>query len=379
MTPKTRNRAESTTARVRIRGLSARRFRRIVPSVASEESAAAAGLRYVSETGPGIRRKGAGKGFAYIGLDGKTIRDKKVLNRIRSLVIPPAWTSVWICPDPNGHIQAVGRDAKGRKQYLYHARYRQIRDRVKFNRLAAFCASLPAIRSRIEADLAKTGLPREKILATVVRLLEATSIRIGNVEYAKTNHSYGLTTLRNKHVEISGGTVRFRFRGKSGQDHEVKLNDRRLARIIQQCHDLPGYELFQYVDESGEVCRVASDDVNQYLREVSGQDFTAKEFRTWSGTVLMARALDECGSYESETDAKRKVAAAVKTVAQKLGNRPSTCRTYYVHPGIIDTYMQGNLPRMGELVEADKPDTELSAAELCVLEVIVKEQGSKDE
>jgi DNA topoisomerase-1 len=212
-----------------------------------------------------------------------------------------------------------------------------------------------------------------------VRLLEATSIRIGNVEYAKTNHSYGLTTLRNKHVEISGGTVRFRFRGKSGQDHEVKLNDRRLARIIQQCHDLPGYELFQYVDESGEVCRVASDDVNQYLREVSGQDFTAKEFRTWSGTVLMARALDECGSYESEIDAKRKVAAAVKTVAQKLGNRPSTCRTYYVHPGIIDTYMQGNLPRMGELVEADKPDTELSAAELCVLEVIVKEQGSKDE
>jgi len=334
------------------------------------KSAAVAGLRYVSETGPGIVRKGAGKGFTYIGPDGKTIRDKNALERIRSLVIPPAWTSVWICPDPNGHIQAVGRDAKGRKQYRYHSRYRQVRDRVKFDRLTAFCAALPAIRSRIEADLAKAGLPREKILATVVRLLEATSIRIGNVEYAKTNHSYGLTTLRNKHVQISGGAVRFRFRGKSGQTHEVELNDWRLARIIQQCHDLPGYELFHYVDETGEVCRIDSDDVNQYLKEISGDEFTAKEFRTWSGTVLMARALNECGSFESETDAKKKVVKAVKTVAERLGNKPATCRNYYVHPCVIDTYMQGKLPRIGKVQDTAKPDTDLSAEEFCVLQLI---------
>ena len=336
------------------------------------DSAALAGLRYISETGPGISRKRAGNGFRYIGPDGKPIRDKKELARIQALVIPPAWASVWICPSANGHIQAVGRDAKGRKQYRYHARYRKVRDRVKFHQLTAFCSVLPKVRRRIESDLAKPGLQREKVLATVVRLLETTYIRIGNVEYAKNNKSYGLTTLRDKHVEISAGTIRFRFRGKSGQDHEVELSDRRLARIIQQCHDLPGYELFQYVDETGEARPVDSGDVNQYLKEITGQDFTAKEFRTWSGTVLMARALDEIGPFDSEADAKRKIAAAVKTVAEKLGNKPATCRSYYVHPCVIDNYMHGKLPNMKDLMEKAESDADLSAQEECVLQMIAQ-------
>jgi DNA topoisomerase-1 len=353
-----------------------RRLSRIsaVKRVDPVESAVLAGLRYVAETGPGISRRRAGNGFVYIGPDGKVIRDNKELARIRALVIPPAWTSVWICPSPNGHIQAVGRDAKGRKQYRYHERYRQVRDRVKFNSLTAFCAALPAIRRRIEADLAKPGLPREKVLATVVRLLETTYIRIGNVEYAKQNRSYGLTTLRNKHVQFSGGAVRFRFRGKSGVEHEVELNDRRLARIIQECHDLPGQELFEYVDDDGEVRRVDSADVNQYLREITEDEFTAKEFRTWSGTVLMARALDERGPFKSETEAKRKVVAALKTVAEKLGNKASTCRKYYVHPCVIDIYMQAKLPRICRLVETARTETELSAEELCVLQMIVESE-----
>jgi Topoisomerase IB len=336
------------------------------------ESAALAKLQYVAETGPGIIRKRAGAGFRYFDADGKAIRDKRELARIAALAIPPAWTSVWICPNPNGHIQAVGRDAKRRKQYRYHARYRQIRDRVKFHRLTAFCAVLPQVRRRVEADLSKPGLPREKVLATVVRLLETTFIRIGNVEYAKTNKSYGLTTLRDKHVEISAATVRFRFRGKSGQDHEVELNDRRLARIIQQCHDLPGYELFQYIDEAGEQCRVDSTDVNQYLKEISGEEITAKEFRTWSGTVLMARALDEIGPFESETEGKRKIVAAVKTVAEKLGNKPATCRSYYIHPCVIERYTQGKLPAMKDLVEKAEADAELSKQEKCVLQMIAE-------
>jgi len=294
---------------------------RAVQPIDTVKSAAVAGLRYVSETGPGIQRRRAGSGFVYIGLRGKRVRDKKELERIRSLVIPPAWTSVWICPHANGHIQAVGRDAKGRKQYRYHARYRRVRDRVKFQHLSAFCAALPKIRRRIDKDLARHGLPREKVLATVVRLLESTSIRIGNAEYAKNNQSYGLTTLRDRHVEISASTVRFKFRGKSGQEQEVELHNRRLARIVQQCHDLPGYDLFQYVDEKGKACRFGSSDVNQYLKEITGQEFTAKEFRTWSGTVLMARELNESGPFESPTEGKRKVVAAIKAVAEKLGNK----------------------------------------------------------
>lgn len=334
------------------------------------KSAAVAGLRYVSETGPGIQRRRAGSGFVYIGLRGKPIRDKKTLERIRALVVPPAWTSVWISPDAGGHIQAVGRDAKGRKQYRYHARYRRVRDRVKFEHLSAFCAVLPKVRRRIDRDLARHGLTREKVLATVVRLLESTFIRIGNVEYAKNNHSFGLTTLRDKHVEISASTVRFRFRGKSGQKQEVELHDRRLARIVQQCHDLPGYDLFQYVDENGKTCRVGSSDVNQYLKEITGQEFTAKEFRTWSGTVLMARELNECGPFESPTEAKRKVVAAVKAVAEKLGNKPATCRAYYVHPFVIEAYLTNALPALKELGRSSDSGADLSAEERCVLRLI---------
>src|SRR3954454_18988689 len=255
------------------------------------QSAADAGLRYVSDTGPGIRRKRSGTGYSYIGPDGKRITDQKTLERIRKLAVPPAYTDVWICPSPNGHLQATGRDARGRKQYRYHPKWREVRDETKFGRMVVFSEVLPKIRARVDTDLARPGLPREKVLATVVRLLEATSIRVGNDEYARTNGSYGLTTLRNKHVEISGGSVQFRFRGKSGKVHDVKLQDRRLARVIQQCHDLPGHELFEYVDEDGAVRRIASEDVNEYLKEISGQDFTAKEFRTWTATVLMARAL----------------------------------------------------------------------------------------
>ena len=347
-----------------------------VPAQDTAESAAAAGLRYVSETTRGITRRRAGKGFVYLDPEGKPIRDRNVLARIRALVIPPAWNSVWICPSANGHIQAVGRDARGRKQYRYHSRYRKVRDRVKFERMAAFCSALPGIRHRIEADMAKPGLPREKVLATVLRLLEATCIRVGNEEYARENHSYGLTTLRNKHVTISAGEIRFRFRGKSGQKHDVALNDRRLARIIQQCQELPGQELFQYVDDDQETRSVDSADVNDYLKEITGQDFTAKEFRTWSGTVLMARALNEMGAAESEADAKRKLVAAVKTVAAKLGNKPATCRNYYVHPCVIESYTSGTLPGIGAAMQDSGSDIELSAEEECVLRLIAAANGS---
>jgi DNA topoisomerase-1 len=358
----------------------ARRLNRIVAaetSIDPVKSATLAGLRYLSETGPGILRRRAGSGFVYIGPDGKPVRDEKELARIRALVIPPAWTNVWICPDPNGHIQAVGRDAKGRKQYRYHARYRQIRDRVKFDSLSGFCEVLPQIRRTINADLARQGLPREKVLATVVRLLETTYIRIGNEEYARENESYGLTTLRNEHVEVSASTVLFRFRGKSGVHHEVKLNDRRLARIIQECHDLPGQDLFEYVNGDGELRRVGSAEVNQYLREITGQDFTAKEFRTWSGTVLTARELDQAGPFESETEAKRKILAAIKSTAQRLGNKPSTCRAYYVHPRVLEAYMDRELPVLCRLPESNGAKTELSAEEVCVWKLISSRSSAR--
>jgi DNA topoisomerase-1 len=238
---------------------------------------------------------------------------------------------------------------------------------VKFNRLPAFCAVLPQIRRRVERDLAKPGMPREKALAAIVKLLETTNIRIGNAEYAKNNDSSGLTTLRDEHVEFNGGKALFRFRGKSGQEHEVELNDRRLARIVQQCHDLPGYDLFQYVDEDGEVCKIGSADVNQYLKEISGQELTAKEFRTWAGTVLMARALAEAGGFESETEAKKKVAEAVKSVARKLGNKPATCRAYYVHPCVIEAYLGRAAPE-GVKVKAPAALSEEEARVLALIE-----------
>jgi DNA topoisomerase-1 len=315
---------------------------RLVP-IEPAMSAKIAGLRYVSDTIPGLRRLRSGRGFTYRDPDGTTVKDRETLRRIRSLVIPPAWTDVWICPVATGHIQASGRDARGRKQYRYHPRWRQVRDENKYGRMIAFGEALSSIRARVNQDLARAGLPREKVLATVVRLLETTLIRVGNEEYARTNKSYGLTTLRNRHVEISGSTLRFRFRGKSGKVHEVDISDRRLARIVKRCQDIPGYELFQYVADTGDVTAVDSADVNEYLREISEQEFTAKDFRTWAGSILAAQALRECGEFESEVEAKKRVVEAVKRVALRLGNTPAVCRAHYVHPSLIASYLDRSL------------------------------------
>ncbi len=310
------------------------------------ESAKAVGLRYVYDESPGIRRVRSGKGFRYVGPDGKAIRDPEVLRRIRSLVIPPAWTDVWICPSANGHLQATGRDARGRKQYRYHPRWREVRDETKYDKVIAFAEALPRIRARTERDLALPGLPREKVLATVVRLLEATLIRVGNDEYARQNHSFGLTTMQDRHVTINGAAVRFQFRGKSGIRHAIDLHDRRLARIIQRCQDVPGEELFQYLDDDGQPHDIGSADVNEYLRAISGQDFTAKDFRTWAGTVLAARALQEVAAFDSKAQAKRNIVQAIESVAKRLGNTRTVCRKCYVHPAVIDSYLDGSLLEM---------------------------------
>ncbi len=302
-----------------------------------------AGLRYVSDTAPGIRRRRVGEQFEYIAPTGEQIEDEQTLRRIRSLAIPPAWTDVWICPSPKGHVQATGRDARGRKQYRYHPRWREVRDEAKYERVMAFAEALPRIRQQVEEDLARPGLPREKVLAVVVRLLESTLIRVGNEEYARQNRSYGLTTLRNRHVEVNGAKLEFHFRGKGGKLHRVGVRDRRLARVIRHLQELPGQELFQYVDESGERHSIQSDDVNAYLRAISGQDFTAKDFRTWAGTVLTALAFVAVGAFESQTQARRQVVRAIEIVAARLGNTPAVCRKCYVHPGVIESYLDGTL------------------------------------
>ena len=267
------------------------------------------------------------------------------LARIRALVIPPAWTDVWICPDPRGHLQATGRDARGRKQYRYHPRWREVRDEDKYGRLHEFGRVLPSIRRRIARDLRRPGLPREKVLAAVVKLLETTFIRVGNEEYARQNRSFGLTTMRDGHVRVSGSSVRFLFRGKSGVEHELALDDRRLARIVRQCRDLPGQQLFQYRDANGAVVDIGSGDVNAYLREVTGTDFTSKDFRTWAGTVLAAKLLCACEPCRSATAAKKTVAGAIDEVAKRLGNTRAVCRKCYVHPAVIDAYLDGSITR----------------------------------
>jgi DNA topoisomerase-1 len=307
------------------------------------EAAKAAGLRYVSDVNPGIRRKRCGKGFAYIGVDGQPIRDPDEIARINALAIPPAYKEVWICPIANGHLQATARDAKGRKQYRYHPLWRVVRDQTKFTRMLVFSQSLPTIRQRLEQDLGVKGLPKQKVLAAIVRLMELTRIRVGNEEYARTNQSYGLTTMQDEHVDISGSTLSFSFRGKSGVEHEIELNDKRLAKIVKRCQDLPGQDLFQFVDDQGEPQTVSSTDVNDYLREISGKDFTAKDFRTWAGTVLAASHLMELGAFTSQTTAKKNMAQAVKAVASHLGNRPATCKKYYVHPAIFAAYLDQSL------------------------------------
>jgi DNA topoisomerase-1 len=288
------------------------------------------------------RRKARG-GFVYIGLDGKVIRDRAVLDRIRALAVPPAWTDVWICPDARGHIQATGRDAKNRKQYRYHAAWHAFRNETKFDRMEAFAHALPLIRRRTRIDLAPPGLPRSKVLATIVQLLEKSLIRVGNEEYARENRSFGLTTLRNHHVQVNGGTLRFQFRGKSGVRHSVGVNDRRLARVVKQCRDLPGQELFQYLDETGEAQGVDSGDINRYLQEITSQAFTAKDFRTWWATVLAVAALREFRTAHTKTQAEKNVLVALDAVSGVLGNTRAVCRKSYVHPGVVECYASGSM------------------------------------
>lgn len=318
------------------------------------QSAKAAGIRYMIPAGSGIRRRRVGKGFVYLDANDRPVRDKQVLERIRSLVIPPAWQSVWICPSSNGHIQAVGRDAKNRKQYRYHPAYRAVRDLAKFDRMLAFGRTLPRIRRTVARDLRRRGIPKRKVLAAVVKLLETTFIRIGNEEYAEENGSFGLTTLRNRHVEVLGQTLQFKFRGKSGQSHEIRLEDKRLAAIVRRCKDIPGSALFEYIDEKGKPQSLESNDVNEYLRTISGGDFTAKDFRTWGGTCLAAHFFLE-HIPESEAPSaraiKKTLVAVVKDVACKLGNKPSTCRKYYIHPTVMEAFSAGKLRSLGEGVK----------------------------
>ncbi len=298
---------------------------------------------YVHDDRPGFGRVRRAGGFRYVDPEGKPLRDPGHLARIRSLAIPPAWENVWICPDPVGHIQATGRDQKGRKQYRYHPRWRLMKDETKYAKMVPFGRALPRIREAVEADLSRPGMPRRKVLATVVRLLEVTMIRVGNDEYARANGSYGLTTLKDKHTRIDGPKVRFQFRGKSGVRHVIELTDRRLARVVRNCRDLPGQELFQYLDEDGNVRDVGSDDVNAYLREISGEDFTAKDFRTWAGTVLAAIALREFEAFDSQAQARKNVVRAIEAVAKRLGNTPSVCRKCYVHPEVLGAYLDGSM------------------------------------
>jgi DNA topoisomerase I len=308
-----------------------------------ETAARTAGLRYVTDAAPGITRRRSGKGFAYRGPDGEPISERAVLARIKSLAVPPAWTDVWICPLPNGHLQASGRDARRRKQYRYHQEWSALRDGAKYDRMLAFARALPGIRARITADMARRGLPRERVLATVVRLLEITMIRVGNQEYARENRSYGLTTLRDRHVELEGATLVFEYRGKGGKLHRVSLRDRRLARIVRSCQELPGQHLFQYIDTEGQRQPVESADVNAYLQEISGEPFTAKDFRTWGGTVLASLALSEFESFDTKAAARRNITRAIEQVAAQLGNTVAVCRKAYIHPEVIEAYMDGSL------------------------------------
>jgi DNA topoisomerase-1 len=305
------------------------------------------------------------------------VRDPKTLARIRSLVIPPAWTNVAICPSAHGHLQAVGRDARGRKQYRYHARYREVRDQAKFSRMIAFGTVLAIIRGQVAKDLPRPGLPKQKVLATVVRLLETSFIRAGNDEYAKENDSFGLTTRKNRHIQINGAKLQFHFRGKSGQVHTIELTDRRLAGIVKRCQDLPGYELFEYIGQDGKVCAVESDDVNRYIRQIAGDDFTAKDFRTWACTILAIRELGAAGPARTQREARKVVVNAVKSVAAQLGNRPATCRKYYVHPAILDAYADGSLfpvLQQGEQQNVAYAGLALRPEEYCMMVIIAEHQ-----
>jgi len=341
----------------------------------AREAAEQAGLIYVSDEEPGISRRAVGSDFTYYNSQGVLIENERTLQRIRLLAVPPAYADVWICSKPNGHIQATGRDARGRKQYRYHSRWTEARDQTKYEHMIDFAAALPALRSKINADMAKHGLPREKILATIVYLLETTLIRVGNEGYAQENKSYGLTTLRNRHVAVDGGQLRFRFKGKSGKAWNLQIKDRRVARIIRACQELPGQHLFEYVDEEGSPRSVGSSDVNDYLREATGRDITAKDFRTWHGTVLAAMALSEFESFDSQALAKKNVRAAIERVAARLGNTTTICRKCYIHPEVLNSYLDGKLLEEIKVeVEAELRDdlAQLRPEEAAVLALLNK-------
>src|SRR5437870_1564007 len=364
------------------RGTNTRNGKAIEPGVAADSSEAAeeAGLQYVNDDRPGYSRRAKGKKFEYLGTEGKSIRDEQRLLRIKRLTIPPAWTDVWICPSPNGHIQATGRDARGRKQYRYHERWREVRDENKFDRLVNFGKALPKIRRRLKKDLALSDLPREKVLATIVQLLERSLIRIGNEEYARENKSFGLTTMQDRHVDVKGSKLRFRFRGKSGRQHEVDVTDRRLARTVLKLQDLPGQSLFQYLDDDGNVRDISSQDVNEYLREITGEEFTAKDFRTWAGTVLAAIALSAASEFETRKQAKANIKNAIEAVAKILGNTPAICRQCYIHPAVLEAYLNGNSingfkPNTQE--DFEKQGIDLTSAQAAVLKFLQSRASEK--
>lgn len=338
-----------------------------------EDAAISAGLTYVNDDMPGITRQRSGKGFSYKGPDGRTITDKAERKRLASLAIPPAYVDVWICPDPRGHIQATGRDAKGRKQYRYHPEFRELRDSSKYDRMLDFARGLPQLRAQVDADMSRRGLPVEKVLATIVFLLENTMIRVGNTRYARENKSHGLTTLRMRHVTLDGNQVRFKFKGKSGKEWNLGLRDRRVARVIRAVQEIPGQHLFQYVDDDGTRRQVTSTEVNDYLRQITGRQVTAKDFRTWTGTVLAALALAEYEKADSEAAAKRNVRDAIESVAARLGNTPTICRQCYVHPQIIDAYLADELRlELADTIDDTLTQTDLRPEETQVLRFLKK-------
>lgn len=337
----------------------------------SVSSARFAGLRYILDTAPGIRRQLNGSGFKYIEPDGTLITNADQLTRLKTLAVPPAWKDVWICPNPQGHLQATGRDAKGRKQYKYHPLWREVRDSNKFYRMISFVEALPAIRDRVQKDLELRGLPKEKILATIVHLLELTLIRVGNEEYAKENNSYGLTTMRNHHLRVNGSKIRFQFKGKSGKSHSVGIKNKRLARILKKCQEIPGQELFQYIDEDGNPISIDSSDVNDYLRSITSQDFTAKDFRTWAGTIYTFMTLRNFDPYQSEADAKTQIKLTIETVAELLGNTPTICRKCYIHPQVLDGHLDRSLTKLE--CKPAKRVPGLAAEEVLVLSFLRKQ------
>jgi DNA topoisomerase-1 len=344
------------------------------------DAAESIGLRYVTDEQPGIRRQKRGKGFRYLLPSGKPVADPATLERIRKLAIPPAYREVWICSDPRGHIQATGRDAKGRKQYRYHPRFREVRESTKYDHMLEFAAALPAIRAHVDKDMKRPGLPREKVLATIVHLLETTMIRVGNADYANQNKSYGLTTLKDRHVKVDGSELRFQFKGKSGKQWRLSIRDRRVAKIVKASQDLPGQHLFQYLDENGEQREVTSGDINAYLKEISGSDITAKDFRTWNGTVLAALALSEYEKVDSEAAAKRNIRSAIEAVSARLGNTPTICRKCYIHPEILESYLSQSLALQAlESAEAELRDdlAQLRPEEALVLAFLQRRLSEK--